>query len=166
MKRILITAISLFFLVGCSARETFETVDDTLAQPVMAPMRQVQLLLPNEAVTPTMENGENGRIYLCDGYTVMVQTFLTGDLNGTLQQVTGFPRESLTLMETSQEGITRYECAWSSMGEGENQVCRCAVLDDGNYHYVVTVMAPESQAGAYLETWQNLMSSITLRGTD
>lgn len=166
MKRMLITLISLFILVGCSAKETFETVDDTRTQPVMAPMGQLELQLPNEAVTPTMDHSENGKIYLCDGYTVMVQTFPAGDLNGTLQQVTGFSREALTLMETRQNGITRYECAWSAMGEGENQVCRCAVLDDGNHHYVVTVMAPESMAGAYLEPWRNLMASITLRSTD
>lgn len=166
MKRILITAICLCLLAGCGAKETFETVDDTMVQPVMAPVGQIHFALPNEASTPTMDNGENGKIYLCDGYTVTVQTFQSGDLNSTLQQVTGFSKEALTLMETTEEGLSRYDCVWSTMGEGENQVCRCAILDDGNHHYVVTVMAPESLSGAYQEAWQNLLSSISLLDTD
>ena len=166
MKRIIIAAASALLLVGCGTQETFETVDDTLVQPVLAPMQQVQISLPKDAAMPTMDNGENGKIYLCDGYTVTVQTFSGGDLNETLLQVTGFSRESLTMMETRQGETVRYDCSWSAMGEGENQVCRCAILDDGIYHYVVTVMAPESQAGTLQESWQNMLSSITLLNTD
>lgn len=166
MKRLLITALSVFCLAGCGAQETFETVNDVLVQPVMATSQQVRLSLPESAAMPTMDNGAGGKLYLCDGYTVTVQTFSGGNLNETLQQVTGFTREMLTLMETTQENITRYDCAWSSMGEGEDQVCRCAILDDGTYHYVVTVMAPESKAGSFTETWQALLSSITLVNTD
>lgn len=166
MKRMLITAISLFVLAGCGAQETFETVDDVLVQPVIAPVQQVQVSLPDEAAVPTMDNGLGSKIYLCDGYTVSVQTFSGGNLDETLLQTTGFPREALTLMETGQGGVTRYDCAWSTMGEGGNQVCRCVVLDDGRTHYVVCVMAPESEAGAFRETWQNILSSVTLVSTD
>ena len=141
-------------------------MDDVSVQPVIAPMQQVQVSLPDEAAAPAMEDGAGSKIYLCDGYTVTVQTFSGGDLDKTLQQATGFSRESLTLLETGHDGVTRYDCAWSTMGEGGNQVCRGVVLDDGRAHYVVCVMAPESEAGAFRETWQNILSSVTLVSTD
>ena len=166
MKRLLITALSIFCLAGCGVQETFETVEDTLVQPVLAPGYQVQLSLPESVAIPTMDNGTGGKLYLCDGYTVTVQTFSAGSLDDTLQEVAGYPRETLTLIETAQGDFVRYDCAWSSMGEGENQVCRGVILDDGTHHYVVTVMAPESEAGAFRETWQKLLSSITLDHTD
>lgn len=162
MKKCWIVLALVLFLAGCGAQETFETVSDALDAPAMAQMQQVQLVLPDEAALPSMENSDAGKIYLCDGYTVTVQTMEAGDLDKTLRQSTGFAKNQLTVMETERDGITRYECVWSAAGEGGDQVGRAVVLDDGCYHYVVTVMADFERAGDLTKTWQGILDSVTL----
>lgn len=166
MKKLWILLLCMFLLAGCGAKETFETVDDSFVTPVSAPMKQVSLALPKEAAVTVMDNGEGGRLYLCDGYVLTVQTMDSGDLQKTLREATGFSKEDLTLMETNHYGTTRYDCVWTSAGETGDQVCRAAILDDGTCHYVVSVMAPAEAAGQLRETWQSLLDSISLISTD
>lgn len=162
MKKCWVILLMALLLSGCAAQETFETLSDDYDISAMAQMQQLQLTLPEDAAVTTMENDETGKIYLCDGYSVAVQTMQAGDLNKTLRQVTGFSKEQLTVMQTRKDGITRYECVWSAAGEGGDQVCRAAILDDGSYHYAVTVMAEQAAAGQQTKTWQSILDSITL----
>lgn len=166
VKRLWILLLCVFLLTGCGAKETFETVDDLYLTPASASMKQVSLALPKEAAISVMDNGEGGRLYLCDGYVLTVQTMESGDLEKTLLETTGFSKNDLTLMETDHYGTTRYDCVWTSAGETGDQVCRAAILDDGTCHYVVTVMAPAENAGGLRQTWQNLLDSISLISTD
>ncbi len=166
MKKFWILIPLVLLLTGCRAQETFETVNDVYAEPNEIPAQQVMLMLPEDAAVPAMESDTAGKLYLCDGYTVTVQTLEAGDLNRTLKETTGFSRENLAVMETGQEKLRRYECVWTAAGEGEDQVGRATILDDGNYHYVVTVMASASQAGDLSQTWNQLFSSFSLADTE
>jgi VCBS repeat-containing protein len=65
-------------------------------------------------------------------------------------------------MHTKQAETDRYESVWSAVGEGEDQVGRLVILDDGNYHYAVTVMAPAETAGELTKTWQKLLNSAVI----
>lgn len=156
----------VLLLSGCGAEETFERVSDVNAAPVLAGDCRLQVSLPEEAALASMEADDGSKIYLCDGYSVTVQTLSGGDLDRTLRQVTGFGRDSLLVMETAGDGYKRYECVWSAAGEGEDQVGRAAVLDDGEHHHIVTVMAGYTQAGDLSSTWQHIMDSATLVNTD
>ncbi len=162
MKKFVWLVLLALLLTGCSAQETFETVSDDAVQSVMAPMGEISIALPEDAAVPSMDNDEAGKIYLCDGYTITVQSFPSGDLNGTVREVTGFERDRLTIMQTECDGIRRYDCAWSAAGEGGDWVARTAILDDGNYHYAVTVMGDHSIAGEQAETWQAVLDSVTI----
>lgn len=159
MKRILIVGLLCLSLTGCGSRETFETLGDVQAQRVSAPMQQVILTLPDGSVQ-AVESPEDGRIYLFDNYCVTVQTMQAGDLNSTLQALTGFSREDLTVMQTCREDMKCYRFVWSAAGEGQDQVGRALVLDDGSYHYAVTVMADEADAGDLAETWGLILDSF------
>lgn len=163
MKKCWVVFVLILLLTGCDGQAVFETMSDDYAQPVMAQMQQISVSLPEEAIMPSMENGDSGKIYLCDGYTLTVQTMQAGDLDRTLCQTTGFPKDQLTVMETEVDGVKRYDCVWSAAGEGGDHVGRATVLDDGSYHYVVTVMAEFSAAGDLTQTWQDIMGSVTLR---
>ena len=132
----------------------------------MAQMRQLQVELPKEAVTPTLQSAETEKLYLCDGYTLAMQTMESGDLDDTLRTLTGFSREQLTVMETLRHGIKRYDCVWSAAGEGGDQVARAVILDDGSYHYAVTVMADFASAGDLADTWKSILDTVCLSGTD
>lgn len=162
MKKLWWILILAFLLTGCGSNAVWETVGDVDNTPVMAQMQQVQLSLPKDAASETMENTQTGKIYLCNGYTVAVQTLPGGDMDKTLREISGFSKEQLTVMETETQNIKRYECVWAAAGEAEDQVARAVVLDDGSYHYAVTVMAPFSTAGDLADVWQSILTSVQL----
>lgn len=159
MKKLCCLLIFILLLTGCQAAPTFETLSDVYApQPPNAP-RQVELALPEDVQTVA---GSSGKLYLCNGYEVTVETLVSGDISGTVQQLTGFAPDALTMLQTGTSELRRYECAWSAAGENGDAVGRAVVLDDGQYHYCVTVMGQAEDAGALAETWQDLLSSVCL----
>lgn len=161
-KWFILLGVLALLLTGCGAQETFETVGDVYGQGEAAQMQQVVLNLSQDAAAAVMQSEEGGSLYFCDGYTVTVQTMASGDLNRTLLEATGFTRESLRPVETAAGEARRYDCVWTAAGEGEEQVGRAAVIDDGNYHYVVTVMADASAARALAGEWQKLLDSFQI----
>lgn len=165
MKKILIVCLLVLLLTGCSSPKDFETVADNYTEPHQAEAWQILLKLPPEAAVTVFESGDTGKLYLCDGYTLTVQTMEAGDLNRTLKEVTGFSRDTLMVIGTMQDSLKRYDCAWTAAGEGGEQTCRAAILDDGNYHYVISVMADYSSAGALQEAWQGIFDSFSIINT-
>lgn len=166
MKKCWILAAVMLLLTGCGARETLETLTDDYIQPVSAAVWQMILDVPQDATVTVLQGEDTGKLYLCDGYTVSVQTMQSGDLQKALRTLTGYEKEELTLMQTLQDGIKRYECVWAAAGEGENQVGRACLLDDGNYIYAVTAMAGESKAGELTDVWQEMFDSFRLASPD
>lgn len=150
MKKCICFLLILVSFTGCASEPTFETVADEWVQSVAAPMGQITVELPEEAVVPVSES-ELGKLYQCDGYEIAVQTRQSGDLDATLRTVTGYSREALTLMQTGAGDVDRWELVWSCMGETGDRIGRACVLDDGNYHYVLSVLA-DADRYAELET--------------
>ena len=157
MKKCLLIVVALLFLTGCAAQDVFETVSDVYGEESLQP-KQIQLELPEGADSAI--TGSNGTLYLCDNYEITVQTLSGGDLNATFRLLTGFPLDSLTVVQTVQTGMERYECVWTAAGEGGDSVGRAVVLDDGSFHYCVTVMTASENAGKLQESWQDFMSSV------
>ena len=158
MKRISFVALVLLLLTGCSM-QTFETVDDL--QDVQAVAQPATLLLDLPEDATTMHNGSSA-LYFCGDYDIMVEVLPSGNLSSTLQTLTGFEREDLNLLETVRCGVTCYEGAWSAAGEAGDHVGRVMVLDDGNYHYCISVMAMAENAGECTPEWNLLMESAAL----
>lgn len=161
MKRILILCLLVFTLTGCGAVETFETIGD-IYQPLASPEpAAVNLLLPDDAAAPVF-NGQSGKLYFCEGYEIAVETLEAGDLNRTVTALTGYSEDSLTLLKKDSPQGLRYECAWSAAGEGGDQVGRAVILDDGSYHYCLSLTALADDAGSLQECWQEITSSFQL----
>lgn len=156
---ILLMAVALMAASGCMAPDAYETMNDMYLQGSVPAAGKLTMLLPVEAAALTME-GETGAVYVCDGYTVTLHTCEAGDLEATLRTVTGYDRENLSLMERMDEGMKRYECVFTAAGEGGDQVGRAVILDDGNYHYTMTLLADAAAAGALTDVWQNILSSV------
>lgn len=150
MKKYVFLLVISLLLTGCGSEATFETVADEWVQSAAAPVRQVLVTLPEEAAVPVSES-ENGQLYQCDGYEITLQTLESGDLDATLRAVTGHSRKDLTVIETKHNDLKRYDLVWSCLGEEGEQVGRACILDDGNYHYVLSVLIPDHRA-AKLET--------------
>lgn len=162
MRKLSLMLTLVLLLAGCAPAEDFETMSDVYEEPGQIAASNVFVQLPEEAAVPTMETQEGGSLYLCDGFSLALQTFHSGDLHATLKSVTGYDRDRLLVMERRQDMLMRYECAWTAVGEGGDQVARTVVLDDGNYHYTLTLMTDADSAGRLAATWQNILESFCL----
>lgn len=161
MKKWIVCVLAALLLTGCAAEETFETVaDEVMDAPWQLP-REVLLQLPEEAAAPASES-EHGEIYQCDGYEIMVQTMKAGDLDRTLTAVSGYDRDHLTLLETRQGSFDRYDMVWACAGEQGPRLGRGAILDDGSYHYVLTVLGDADRAKEWEAVWEELFASFNL----
>lgn len=154
--------LAALLLAGCKAQDTFETVADEPVVQVVSSAQSAVYTLPQEASLAVIGSDDGADVYLCDGYTVTVQTLPGGDLDRSVRTATGFPARELTLMQTRQEGYDRVQCAWSAVSEEGEQVGRMTLLDDGAYHYVITCMAPARDAQQLLPVWKELFESFRL----
>ena len=66
-------------------------------------------------------------------------------------------------METDGNGQKRYDWVWSAAGEGGDVVGRAAVIDDGKYHYCVTLQTDAAMAGDLEEAWSGVLDSFQVR---
>lgn len=144
MKKCCLLLMIMLLLTGCKEHMDFETMSDVYQQTAVA--RNILLTLPESAAMPVSTHAD-GTLYICDDYSISIQTMAGGDLNRTLKAVTGYTADKLQLLQQKQGGLIRYDCAWSCAGEGGDTVCRGVVLDDGYYHYVLTVLMDAEKAG-------------------
>ncbi len=162
MKKYLLIGVMVFLLSGCGAPKEFETLSDEYVQPSQTVMYKTKLDIPEEAMVSAITNNANGSIYLCDGYTAAVQTMASGDLRATIRSISGYEKERVSMFTCQDGDLTRHACVWTAVGEGEDHVYRSVILDDGNFHYTLTVSAPASTAGAFTQVWKELLDSFTL----
>lgn len=161
MKKICVISALLLLLSGCGTAEVYETVADEMVQPVMAEPRGMWAELPEDSVLPAMES-ENGTLYLCGDYEVMLQTFSSGDLGATVQAVSGFELDELTVIQTEKDGMDQYEFVWTTAGELGQRIGRATILDDGNYHYVISAAIDSDLIAEYQEVWNGIFESFRL----
>ena len=162
MLRIVVCVVLLFaLLVGCAAPSELETVNDQISEPQI-PAAQVRVELPEGAVLAVFENDDAARLYLCQGYEISVQTLPGGDLNETLQTVTGYSRDKLTVIERQWQGMKRMDLAWATAGETGDQVGRIAILDDGTWHYVLSVLGDAASVETMADDWEAIFRSFAV----
>ena len=161
MRNCVLVFLLALLLTGCGAEETFETIADELVQPAMAQPMEILVELPGETAMPAMES-DNGRSYLAGDYEIHIQTLEAGDLNRTIKALSGFEKDSLTVMQTEQEGMDRYEFVWCCTGEDGDRLGRAVILDDGSYHYTMTVLRDASTTENTQIVWNDVFSSFSL----
>ncbi len=160
MKIIAVILCMLVLLTGCT-QEVFETVDDPVDVQVMSVPATLLIDLPESAATPVIE-GASGKLYFCEDYEIMIETLNAGNLDLTLQTLTGFSKDEMQLLETKRCGVACYEGAWSAAGEAGDQVGRVMVLDDGVYHYCISLMTDANDVSDCSTEWQSIFDSVAL----
>lgn len=162
MKKCWIISLSLLLLLsGCGAAETMETVSDEMAAPVMAQPKQIYVELPGEAASPAVES-DSGRLYLCGDYEISVQILDGGDLESTVRTLTGYEKDTLTVMETMRNELNCYEFVWYSAGETGDRVGQATILDDGSFHYCLSVLGDAEKAPGHQVFWDQMFQSFRL----
>ena len=167
MKKMIILGLLAVLLTGCGGEKSYETVTDGFIEPPQGTKMEIMLQLPDEAAEQTAGMDGSSRVYFCQDYILTLQTLQGGDLQNTVQQTSGFLPEALSIIETEQNGVKRYNFVFTCLGENGNEVARCAILDDGSYHYVLTAMADETVAGKLGEgAWNTIFQSFRLISPD
>lgn len=162
MKKCCVVVLLALLLAGCGTKETFETVNDELVEPVMGSAAELSVELPPSAAAQAIQSEDGGKLYFCDGYVLTVQTLDGGDMERTAKALCGYGTESLEIMETATGSLRRRDWVWTSVGEGGDSIGRAMVLDDGDFHYCVTVMADAEVVGALDRQWNDLFSSVRI----
>lgn len=161
MRKCWMMLAMMVLLCGCAAEETFETVADDLVLPVMASPREISVRLPENAVSPVLES-QGEQVYLCDGYEIIVETMDAGDVGATIRAVSGYDKEDITVIETQWQDVTRYEFVWAAAGEQGDRLGRAVVLDDGSYHYCLSVIRDASLSEDTQIVWNDVFQSFTV----
>lgn len=162
MKKLWVIPLIALLFAGCGKKQTLETITDVQDTPVVSTVQRIQVQLPPELSTPALQGETTGTLYLCDDYSVTVQTVESGDLRRTIRDATGMDKESLQIIQTRQGATKRYQWVWTANGENGAQVGRGCVLDDGAYHYVLTALADETAAEKVQPQWKEIFASFTL----
>ena len=89
----------------------------------------------------------------------MLDVLDAGDLDSTVRSISGYEKENITLIRTQQDGMGRYDFVWSAAGENGDRLGRGVILDDGNYHYCLSVLRDQ---GDFPVVWRDLFASFTL----
>ena len=158
MKKLIWMALLAALLTGCTAEETLETVNDEWIVPAMAQPREISVRLPDSALAPVLEQ-DGRRLYMGQNYEIMVETMASGNLDATIRTLSGYEKDQLTVLETGQEDVKRYEFVWTTAGEKGDRLGRAVVLDDGDYHYCMSVLR---DAGDTLVVWKDVFRSFSL----
>jgi hypothetical protein len=148
----------MILLGGCKAEETLETVSDEWIVPAMAQPREVSVRLPEDLVLPVLEQ-EGRQLYMGPNYEIMLETMTAGDLQATIRNLSGYEQEQLTILETDQGEWNRYEFVWTAAGEQGHRLGRAVILDDGDYHYCMSVLRDAEES---LIVWQDVFQSFSL----
>lgn len=161
MKKWILWMLLPLLLCGCAGKETMETVADQWDVPAMASKREIVVEIPGEADLGAVD-ADQARLYMSNDYEIILETLEGGDLDGTISQISGFHREDLTVMETQEEGFKRYEFVWTSAGENGDRLGHGIVLDDGSYHYCMTVLRDADKAQNSQVVWSQVYQSFSL----
>ena len=158
VKRWLCCLLPVLLLCGCGSEETMETVSDEWMVPAMAQPREISLRLPENMVMPVLEQ-DGRKLYLGEDYEIMLETMDSGDLDATIRSLTGYESDRLTVIRTGQNDVSRYDFVWTAAGEQGERLGRGTILDDGNYHYCLSVLRDSEEA---LVVWQDVFESFSL----
>lgn len=162
--KIVVTVLMMSLLLcGCGVQETYETIADEMVQPVMAQPKQIQVDLPGDVLAPVLKTAGE-QVYLARDHEIIVETRSSGDLNATVAALSGFSAEELTLMQRQQDGCQRYDFVWTSAGEAGDRMGRAVILDDGDYHYCMTVLRDAAGEEMSQTSWEDVFSSFHIAG--
>lgn len=161
MKKWLCLLVMMVLLTGCGAQETFETIADEAVESVMAAPRQILVDLPGDVLAPVLKT-EGEQVYLCQDYEIIIETRSAGDLSATVEAISGFSPDEVTMVTSNQGSGNRHEFVWACAGEAGDRIGRAVILDDGNYHYCMTVLRDADSRKVSQISWEDVFSSFRI----
>ena len=161
MKKWLCLLVMMFLLTGCGTQEIFETITDEAVESVMAAPRQILVDLPGDVLAPVLKT-EGEQVYLCQDYEIIIETRSAGDLPATVEAISGFSPDEVTMVTSTQENQERHEFVWACVGEAGDRIGRAVILDDGSYHYCMSVLRDAESQKVTQISWDDVFSSFRI----
>ena len=167
MRKLIWIAAAALLLTGCAAEEepVFETIGEiryesaAVVEPYM-----VEFDLPEEAASQVMAGQDGATLYNWENFEVCVQTVESGNLDATLEMVTGVGADSLTVMKKNWSDMILYQTVWSATGEDGVLLGRALIADDGYYHYCISIIGPETENSQ--PVYDQIVSSLRIGESD
>jgi hypothetical protein len=161
MKKGIAALLLCLCLTGCG-QKNFETMSDVWQeQPESAP-KEMLVVLPADAASPTMIDDSGACVYVCQEYDIHQMVLSSGDLRKTVKTVTGLAPEDIHFVSTKTENAKRYDGTFCTTGESGQELCRITILDDGNYHYCLLIQAPADMYDTLRDTIEACAQSFYL----
>ena len=156
-------AVLALVLSACGPEETpvFESVGEQAYEQESRPVAgRIALMIPEEAVSEAMADGLGGALYTWEDHTLQLQTLDGGDIRRTVESLTGFDYDDLTVMASKKGDLMYYRTVWSTAGEEGTMLGRALIADDGYYHYCVSLLSPEDSDSG--EVYDRLCASFSV----
>ena len=156
-------AVLALVLSACGPEETpvFESVGEQAYEQESRPVAgRIALMIPEEAVSEAMADGLGGELYTWEDHTLQLQTLDGGDIRRTVESLTGFDYDDLTVMASKKGDLMYYRTVWSTAGEEGTMLGRALIADDGYYHYCVSLLSPEDSDSG--EVYDRLCASFSV----
>lgn len=149
---------------GCQKdTAVWETVSDQIYLSVDGKI-PVQLTMDFSAPADAVQAADalsSGAVYQqAEGKYEIMQETLQGAAESAIKRMTGFSKDELTVMETKEFNMARYDFVWTAASEQGQQVCRGVVFDDGTYCYTLTFQTAEENGGALQACMDEVFASI------
>ena len=152
-------------LAGCSARPVYETIGNACQGFADTEPMNIQMWLPQEAILEASESNGESR-YICGNWEIWTVICPGGDLNQTLETMSGMDPQYMTVMSRKMGEYTCHETVWSTTGESGTMICHGAVLEDGNHHYCIGLVSSEAESAEAKAVFDQILESVSLIGTE
>lgn len=133
-------------------------------RPNAAPAYDASIQLDGNTPLAEVFSDLSSRVYSdTEGrYEVAVETIMADSLAQLVRELTGFTLDQLDVLQRQQDGMMRYDMAWSAVSEDGNQSCRAAVIDDGLFYYVLTAQIPQELSAQCRSEVEAVFQSFSL----
>ena len=165
MKKVLLWFSLCIILQGCGTQPVYETIGNVWENPqVQALPASIEFALPDDAQMEVMESTDSCCSYQVGDWMLWTEIRDGGDVMETIRSLTGM-QEPVSIRHTTGQ-YPCYETAWSVVEEEGEYVLRTAVIPQGQYHYCLSIKAPQEDARQVGEFFTSVVKSVYLNGTE
>ena len=159
--------LAALLLSGCGAEPVYETIGNVWEndEPVFAPAG-MEFAVPEDAHMEVVEGSSGEKIYRIGDWELWTGTYSAGDLSATMEEITGLESGNLTVISRRVGAYDCHETAWTTTGEDGTWVARTAVIEEGGYHYALSMMVPQEDADQLGSFFSQVLASVNLAYTD